>query len=53
MSAMKEYYHEYLTDTDFDLMFDDEYEMWVANQQAHREEYEQALGDGINSNYCS
>jgi predicted RNA-binding protein associated with RNAse of E/G family len=53
MGAMKEYYHEYLTDTEFDLMFDDEYEMWLENKQIEKEEYEQAIGDGINQNYCS
>jgi hypothetical protein len=37
-------------------MFDDEYELWLQKKQqadAEREEYYQAIGDGINSNYCS
>jgi hypothetical protein len=47
MSAIKEYYNEYLTSEDFDLMFDDEYELWLKNKQAEYEEYCQAIGDGM------
>jgi hypothetical protein len=47
MGALKEHYHEYLTSEDFDLMFDDEYELWLENKQVEYEEYLQAIGDGI------
>jgi hypothetical protein len=52
MGALKEYHHDYLTAEDFDLMFDDEYDGWVETNQIEKEEYEQAIGDGINQNYC-
>ena len=47
MGALKEYYHEYLSAEDFDLMFDDEYELWLENKKVEYEEYLQAIGDGI------
>lgn len=53
MSAMKEYYHEVLTDTEFDLMFDDEYELWLESKKREEEEYYSAIGDGMNENYCN
>jgi hypothetical protein len=53
MGALKEHYTEYLSAEDFDLMFDDEYEVWLKNKQIEKEEYEQAIGDGINQNYCN
>jgi len=46
MGAIKEYYHEYLSAEEFDLMFDDEYEEWLNNKQVEYEEYIQAIGDG-------
>jgi hypothetical protein len=33
MEARKEHNHDYLTSEDFDLMFDDEYEVWLKNKQ--------------------
>jgi hypothetical protein len=53
MGALKQYHHDYLSAEDFDLMFDDEYEMWIQNKQIEKEEYEQAIGDGMNVNYCN
>jgi hypothetical protein len=47
MGAIKEYYHDYLSSEEFDLMFDDEYELWLKNKQVEYEEYLQAIGDGI------
>lgn len=44
----------YLSSEDFDLMYDDEYEQWYQqNRQAQFEEYLQAIGDGLNQNYCN
>ena len=51
MGALKEYYTEYLSAEDFDLMFEGEYETWLENHKIEKEEYEQAIGDGINQNY--
>ena len=53
MGALKEYYTEYLSAEDFDLMFEGEYETWLENHKIEKEEYEQAIGDGINQNYCN
>jgi hypothetical protein len=53
MGALKEYHAEYLSDLDFDLMFDDEYEQWLENRKIEEQEYYQAIGDGINQNYCN
>ena len=52
MGALKQLYTEYLSAEDFDLMFDDEYEAWLENKRVEKEEYEQAIGDGLNQNYC-
>lgn len=48
MGQLKNYYDDYLSEEEFDLMFDDEYELWLKNKQAEYEEYCQAIGDGIN-----
>ena len=53
MGALKQYHHDYLSAEDFDLMFDDEYEAWLENKRVEKEEYEQAIGDGLNQNYCN
>lgn len=39
-------FHAFLSEEDFDLMFDGEYELWLKNKQAEYEEYCQAIGDG-------
>jgi hypothetical protein len=49
MGQLKTAFDDFLSSEDFDLMFDDEYENWLAQ----KEEYEQAIGDGINQNYCN
>ena len=36
----------FLSSEEFDLMLDDEYELWLKNKQAEYEEYCQAIGDG-------
>lgn len=53
MGQLKNYYHDYLSSEDFDLMFDDEYELWLKKQQekieqseAEKSAYEEALGWG-------
>lgn len=33
MSLIKEYYHDYLTSEEFDLMYDDEFERWLEEQE--------------------
>jgi len=33
MGSIKEYYYDYLTSEDFDLMYDDEYEQWIKQQE--------------------
>jgi hypothetical protein len=33
MGKLKDYYYDYLTSEDFDLMFDDEYEQWIKQQE--------------------
>jgi hypothetical protein len=53
MGKLTQMYDDYLSSEEFDLMFDDEYETWLKNQEAQREEYYQAIGDGINQNYCN
>lgn len=60
MGQIKNFYDDYLSSEDFDLMFDGEYEIWLEDQkakqqqyEAEQEEYYQAIGDGINSNYCN
>jgi hypothetical protein len=32
MGELKRHYEDYLSAEDFDLMFDDEYELWLINQ---------------------
>ena len=49
MGQLKTAFDDFLSSEDFDLMFDDEYELWLLQ----KEEYEQAIGDGINQNYCN
>ena len=49
MGQLKTAFEEFLSSEDFDLMYDDEYENWLAQKEA----YEQAIGDGINQNYCN
>jgi hypothetical protein len=34
-------------------MYDDEFELWLEQRELQREEYEQAIGDGLNQNYCN
>lgn len=53
MGLLKQHYDKYLSDLEFDLMFDDEYEQWLENKKVEEEEYYQAIGDGINPNYCN
>lgn len=48
MGLLKQYFHEYLTSEDYDNMTDDEYELWLVNYEITKEEYFQAIGDGIN-----
>lgn len=47
MGQIKNYFYDYLTSEDFDLMFDDEYEQWLKNRQeqldAEQAAYEEAL----------
>jgi hypothetical protein len=33
MGKLKDYYYDYLTSEDFDLMVDDEYEQWIELQE--------------------
>ena len=40
MGQLKNYFHEYLTAEDFDLMFDDEYETWLELRQKDQEQIE-------------
>ena len=53
MGRLKELYEDYLSAREFDLMFDDEYELWLENHKVEKEEYEQSIGDGLNQNYCN
>jgi len=53
MGALKQMYDDYLSSEDFDLMFNDEYDLWLQNKQVEEEEYYQAIGDGMNQNYCN
>jgi hypothetical protein len=52
MSAIKEYYHEYLSAEEFDYMFDDEYEQYLIRNNnkllINNETY--GINDGDNSN---
>lgn len=52
MSAIKEYYHEYLSAEEFDYMFDDEYEQYLIRNDnkilIKNETY--GTNDGDNSN---
>jgi hypothetical protein len=56
MGQLKQMYDDYLSSEDFDLMFNDEYELWLEaktqEQKVEQEEYYQAIGDGMNQNYC-
>lgn len=49
MGQLKTAFDDFLSSEDFDLMFDDEYELWLLQ----KEEYEQSIGDGLNQNYCN
>lgn len=42
MGALKEYYYEYITSEEYDMMTDDEYEQYLAEKSA----YEEALSQG-------
>lgn len=57
MGALKQYYIEYLSSEEFDLMSDDEFNLWLERklqqEQIEREEYLQAIGEGMNQNYCN
>jgi hypothetical protein len=53
MGALKQHFNDYLSAEDFDLMYDDEFELWLEQRELQREEYEQAIGDGLNQNYCN
>ena len=57
MGQLKQMYDDYLTSEDFDLMFNDEYELWLEakteQQKVEQEEYYQAIGEGMNQNYCN
>ena len=53
MGALKQRFNDYLSAEDFDLMYDDEFELWLEQRELQREEYEQAIGDGLNQNYCN
>jgi hypothetical protein len=47
MGQIKNYFNDYLSSEDFDLMFDDEYEQWLEQRQiqleAEQAAYEEAL----------
>lgn len=51
MGQLKKYYHEYLTSEDFDLMSDEEYDIWLQKKkeyeilqyEAEKEAYDEAL----------
>lgn len=53
MGALKQHFNDYLSAEDFDLMYDDEFELWLEQRELQKEEYEQAIGDGLNQNYCN
>lgn len=36
MGLLKNYFYEYLSSEDFDLMFDDEYELWLDRQEKQK-----------------
>jgi hypothetical protein len=36
MGQLKKYYDDYLSSEDFDLMFDDEYELWLNNKNKNK-----------------
>ena len=38
MGALKEYYNDYLSSEEFDLMTDEEYELWLQQQKEAMEE---------------
>lgn len=42
MGALKEYYYEYISSEEFDLMTDEQYEEWLEQKAA----YEDALSQG-------
>jgi len=52
MSAIKEYYHEYLSAEEFDYMFDDEYEQYLIrnNNKLLIKNETYGTNDGDNSN---
>lgn len=48
MSAIKEYYHDYLSAEEFDNMFDDEYELWIKEQELKINQIKEKQNDGTN-----
>jgi hypothetical protein len=51
MGELKNYYTDYLSSEDFDLMFDDEYELWLKNRtteeiEEEKSAYEESLSWG-------
>ena len=41
MGQLKNFYHDYLSSEDFDLMFDDEYELYLENKKKCQEQEQQ------------
>ena len=41
MGRLKEQYEDYLSAIEFDLMFDDEYELWLLNQNKLKQKNQQ------------
>ena len=45
MGQLKNAFEEFLSAEEFDTMFDDEYEMWLAQREAEQAAYEEMLSD--------
>jgi hypothetical protein len=39
MGKLKEYYEDFLSAIEFDLMFDDEYDEWLKNKNRNENQY--------------
>ena len=50
MGILKNYYEEHLSSEEFDLLFDDEYELWLQNKNYNESQYYWDLIKKLNEN---